>query len=55
MVGGVSNGENVGGSLIHLSPSVLFYVLVIVDVYCPIGVHRDHHFSNVRVDLCISQ
>ena len=50
-VGGIGEGEDVGRSLVELLSSVLIHHVIVVDVDTAIGIHRNHHFSDVGVDL----
>ena len=52
VVGCISNGVDVRGSLKHFLPTVPLQVVISVDVQLSVRIHRHHHLSNVCVDLC---
>lgn len=53
LVGGVGHGEQVRGVLVELPPPVGINGVSAIDVHLSVGVHGDHHFSDVGVDAAL--
>ena len=51
---GVGQGEDVGRPLVDFPPFVFVHIVLVVDVHGFVRVHRDHHFTNVRIDLILT-